>query len=216
MEVEEKEKSKGGRPRGFDRDKAVDIAMRLFWRHGYEGVSIAELTKAIGIAAPSLYAAFGSKEELFAAALARYEQDSAAFDLSKLRGAKSLSQAVRLLLEASIDAVTSPKRERGCMISSGLIACHPDHQALADDLGRRRDAMRKAIGAALRPWVDEKEAQRIARHLAAVMQGISIQARDGASSVELREIVDEVVAGLATRPAAAVSARHRASRSRSN
>ncbi|MBS0518010.1 MAG: helix-turn-helix transcriptional regulator [Proteobacteria bacterium] len=186
--------------------------MRLFWRHGYEGVSVTDLTDAIGIAAPSLYAAFGSKAGLFEEALARYEEGPGAFDLARLHGVTSLEKAVRLLLEASIAAVTHPDRERGCMISSGLIACHPEHQALARDLGKRRDGMREALGRALRPWAGEKEARRMARHLAAVMLGISIQARDGATPAELKEIVEEVVSGLAARRSSTDAPRRQPSR----
>lgn len=192
--------SRGGRPFTFDRDKAVEIAMRLFWRHGYEGVSVEDLTHAIGIAPPSLYAAFGNKAGLFRAALARYEADpGSALDLAGLGDAPSLVAAVRQLLERSVQAVTDPARERGCMVSSGMVACHPGHTVLARELSVRRDRLRQQIGAGLQPWVGETRAPALARHLAAVMQGISIQARDGAAADELQEIVDEVVTGLAAR-----------------
>ncbi|MBC7801095.1 MAG: TetR/AcrR family transcriptional regulator [Gemmatimonadaceae bacterium] len=195
-------KSRGGRPRSFDREQAIETAMRLFWRHGYEGVSIGDLTDAIGIAAPSLYAAFGSKAGLFVEALARYEASAGSFDPAQLGAASSVEDAVRRLLEGGIQAVTAPDRERGCMISSGMIACHPEHEALARDLSRRRGAMRDAIGLALQQWVGARQAAALARYLTAVMQGISIQARDGATAAELQVIVNEVVAGLAARPAA--------------
>ncbi|WP_437363004.1 TetR/AcrR family transcriptional regulator [Inquilinus limosus] len=172
--------------------------MRLFWRHGYEGVSVGDLTKAIGIAPPSLYAAFGSKAGLYREALARYEQGIGAFDATPVGSATSLTEAVRLLLEAAVRAVTHPDRERGCMISSGMIACHPEHASLARDLAARRDAMRESIAHALQPFAGA-EAPRLARHLAAVMQGVSIQARDGSSAAELQEIVEDVVSGVAAR-----------------
>lgn len=193
------EKSRGGRPWSFDREKAVETAMRLFWRHGYEGVSIGDLTKAIGIAPPSLYAAFGSKAGLYQETLNRYEMGIGLLDLAPLGSAASLEEAVRLLLEGAVRAVTHPDRERGCMISSGMIACHPEHAALADDLAKRRDAMRKRFAQAFQPFAGANEAQRLARHLVAVMQGISIQARDGARPEELQEIVEEVVAGVSAR-----------------
>lgn len=173
--------------------------MRLFWRHGYEGVSVSDLTDAIGIAAPSLYSAFGSKAGLFGEALARYEASAGSVDLTELGTATSIEDAVRRLLEGSIQAVTDPMRERGCMVSSGMIACRPEYEALARDLSRRRNALRDAIGLALQPWVGAREAPSLARHLAAVMQGISIQARDGATAAELQVIVKEVVSGLAAR-----------------
>lgn len=190
------DRSRGGRPRSFDRDQAVATAMRLFWRHGYEGVSIADLTGAIGIAAPSLYAAFGSKADLYAEALALYESGMGALDPSLLADAPSLADGVRRLLETSIAAVTDPGRELGCMISSGVVACHRDHAGLARTMAVRRDAMRETLATGLRRWLDDGQAARTARHLAAVMQGISIQARDGASPAELQDIVESVVAGL--------------------
>jgi AcrR family transcriptional regulator len=192
-------KSRGGRPWSFDRDRAVETAMRLFWRHGYEGVSVGDLTKAIGIAPPSLYAAFGSKAGLYREALNRYEESLGSLDMTAVASAATLAEAVRRLLEAAARAVTHPDRERGCMVSSGMIACHPEHAGLARDLAVRRDAMRERIAQALQPFADGDEIRRLARHLAAVMQGISIQARDGASPSELQEIIEDVVAGVAAR-----------------
>lgn len=197
--MEPDEKSRGGRPWSFDRDRAVETAMRLFWRHGYEGVSIGDLTKAIGIAPPSLYSAFGSKAGLYQEALNRYEQSLGSFDVTRIGSATTLAEAVRRLLETAVRAVTHPDRERGCMVSSGMIACHPDHAALARDLAARRDAMRGRIAQALEPFADAEEGRCLARHLVAVMQGISIQARDGVAPAELQEIIDDLVAGVAAR-----------------
>lgn len=177
--------------------------MRLFWRHGYEGVSIGDLTAAIGVAPPSLYAAFGSKAGLYREALGRYEQDFDTLGGSAHDPATSLAAAVRVLLEKAAEAVTDPARERGCLISSGMVACHPDHAPLARDVADRRERMRGRIAAALRPFADDCDTPRLARHLAAVMQGMSIQARDGAGRAELQDIVEEVVAGIAARAAAA-------------
>lgn len=173
--------------------------MRLFWRCGFEGVSVGDLTRAIGIAPPSLYAAFGSKAGIYREALARYEEGVGFLDLSPLRSAATLAQAVRLLLEGAVKSVTNPDRERGCMISSGMISCHPDHEEIAREAAARRGAMHEKIASALEPFTQGEEAYRLARYLAAVMQGMSIQAKDGANSVELQEIVEEVVAGVAAR-----------------
>jgi AcrR family transcriptional regulator len=192
-------KSRGGRPRSFDREKALDIAMRLFWRHGYEVVSIGDLTQAISVAPPSLYSAFGSKAELYHEAIARYEANFCTLDVASLRAAGSLAAAVRLLLEEAVRAVTQPDRESGCMISCGMVTCHPDHAELARDAAFRRNAMRKRIASALASYGGADEIQRMARHLTAVIQGISIQARDGETESELREIVEDVVAGVAAR-----------------
>lgn len=173
--------------------------MRLFWRYGYEGVSIGDLTKEIGIAPPSLYTAFGSKAELYREAVTRYEETLGCLDVASVKSAGSLAEAVRVLLEGAVRAVTDPHLERGCMISSGMIACHPEHTSLARDAAARRDAMRQRIAEALQSFAGADEVRRLARHLAAVMQGISIQARDGREPTELEEIVEDVVAGVAAR-----------------
>lgn len=199
--MSESVKSRGGRPRSFDRDAAVDTAMRLFWRHGYEGVSIGDLTAAIGVAAPSLYSAFGNKAGLYREAITCYEETYGLLDLTPIDAATSLPEAVRLLLEGAIQAVTHPDRERGCMISSGMVACHPDHAVLARDVAGRREAIRERIAQTLGRFGEFDRVSRLARHLAAVMQGISIQARDGVERLQLNEIVEEVIAGVVERDA---------------
>ena len=196
-------KSRGGRPWSFDREAAIETALRLFWRHGYEGVAIGDLTQAIGIAPPSLYAAFGSKAGLYREAVDRYERGFGPCDTATVDAAASLAEAVRLLLENAADSVVHPARERGCLISSGMVACHPDHSALAREVAARRERMRDRIAETLRPFARDHDLARLARHLAAVMQGMSIQARDGATRAELQDIVEEAVAGVAARSRAA-------------
>ena len=197
--MEQGTKSRGGRPWSFDREVAIETAMLLFWRHGYEGVSIGDLTEAIGVAPPSLYAAFGSKAGLYRQALTRYKQTLGCLDVAGIGSAKTLSEAVRLLLEGAVRNVTHRERERGCMISSGLVACHPDHAAIARDAAVLREALRMEIVQALSAFAGDDQVQRLARHLSAVMQGISIQARDGVAPHELQDIVEDVVAGVAAR-----------------
>lgn len=173
------------------------MAMRLFWRHGYEGVSVNDLTAAMGIAAPSLYAAFGNKADLYRAALARYEQISSLDHAPDLARATTLDQAVRHVLTAAVDAVTGRDRERGCMVSDGLVSCAEANSAVAAHLVSRRRAVRRQLAKEFERWVDKGKAQSLARYVAALLQGLSIQARDGASSAELRSIVDIACARLA-------------------
>jgi AcrR family transcriptional regulator len=190
-------KTRRGGPRTFDRAQAVDTAMRLFWRHGYEGVSLNDLTSAIGIAPPSLYAAFGSKAGLYHEALDHYfELPGSVHDIS---GASSLQDAVATLLRRSINAVTAPERERGCMISSGMIECASEHAVLALELAKRRNSMRDMIAESLTRWFDQDRAVALARYLVAILQGLSIQARDGASREELEQVSAEVMKGLQAR-----------------
>lgn len=171
--------------------------MRLFWRHGYEGVSLNDLTAAIGIAPPSLYAAFGSKAGLYREALDRYS--GLPRTLGNLGPADSLYQAVENLLRRAIDAVTDPKGEPGCMISSGMIECGESHVDLARELTERRVLMRETIALALEPWLDQARAASLAHFLVTVLQGISVQARDGTSHNELMQIAGEVLAGIRAR-----------------
>ncbi|MGN8023661.1 TetR/AcrR family transcriptional regulator [Phyllobacterium sp. 22229] len=187
-------KKRRGGPRTFDRDHAVDTAMRLFWRHGYEGVSLNDLTAAIGIAPPSLYAAFGSKAGLYREALDRYSGLPTA--LNNLGQTTSLCETVETLLKNAIEAVTEPGEERGCMISSGMIQCGEDHADLARELAERRGLMRDSIMLKLQPWVDRDRAVSLSRYLVTILQGLSVQARDGASREELKQVAGEVAAGI--------------------
>ena len=190
-------RSRRGGPRTFNRDQAVEIAMRLFWRHGYEGVSVSDLTGAIGIAPPSLYSAFGSKAGLYREALDRYRALPGALD--GLAQARSLDEAVEGLLRGAVSAATDSPHERGCMVSSGMVQCAVEHGDLAQDVASRRVAIRDAIALALSRWVDRPAADTLARYLAAVLQGLSIQARDGASRGELGSVADEAIAGFRAR-----------------
>lgn len=180
----------GGRPRSFDRDQALDVAMRLFWRHGYEGVSVNDLTAALGIAPPSLYAAFGSKADLYRAAVRRYEKLSSFADAPGVADAGTLEEAVRGVLLAGIGSVTGRHRERGCMVSDGLVSCGQASSDLAAHLAGRRLAVRRHLARLFSRWVDKDRARALARYVATLLQGFSIQARDGASPAELRAVVD--------------------------
>src|SRR5271155_5979707 len=87
-----------GRPLGFDPAKALDKALRVFWKHGYEGASLTDLTEAMGINRPSMYAAFGNKEELFRKVLDRYENSAAAYDARGLDEPTARGSINRVLL----------------------------------------------------------------------------------------------------------------------
>lgn len=180
------EPNKGGRPRGFDRDDAIETAMHLFWRYGYEGVSLAMLTEAIGIAPPSLYAAFGSKTGLYREALDRYSA-ATKFTLSRSDDeALPLDEALSHLFDQAIERVTGEQGERGCMVSIGLLFCHPDHVRLSDELTIRRHNMAVRLENDLRHWLPPARCGEAARFLCAVLQGIAVQAKDGATARDLR------------------------------
>jgi TetR/AcrR family transcriptional regulator, copper-responsive repressor len=182
---------KRGRPRAFDRQKALEAALDLFWRQGYEGTSIADLTAAMGITPPSLYAAFGSKELLYGEALDLYAATAGAY------AEKALTEepTARAGLERMLREATAVYAGRGCMLASGALACAPENAEVSADLARRRTTGKKALAARLDQAVAEGELPSdadvggLAAYYAAVIQGLSIQARDGATEKELDAIV---------------------------
>ena len=190
-------KTRRGGPRTFDRAQAVDTAMRLFWRHGYEGVSLNDLTSAIGIAPPSLYAAFGNKAGLYRETLDHYF--GLPGSVQDISAATTLQDSVSTLLHKAIVAVTDPGRELGCMISSGMIESALEHASLSTELAALRNGMRDMIAETLVRWLDHDRAVALARYLVAILQGLSVQARDGASREELEQVSAEVMAGLLAR-----------------
>jgi AcrR family transcriptional regulator len=192
-------KRRRGGPRTFDRAQAVDTAMRLFWRHGYEGVSLNDLTDAIGVAPPSIYTAFGSKAGLYREALDHYFGLPGA--LKDLGDKDSLAETVETLLDKAVDAVVNPAGERGCMVSSGMLQSAAEHSELSKELADRRRDMRDVIAQTLQRWLDDDRAASLARYIVVVLQGLSVQARDGATREELEQVTKEVVAGVrATMP----------------
>ena len=185
-----------GRPRGFDREAALKIALRLFWQHGYEGVSIARLTEVMGIAAPSLYAAFGSKEALYRAALDLYRENHAAPAIRAFQQDGPIRDKVEDMLRGSVQAATDPNHPSGCMLSTGLLFCGSEHASLAATVSELRAERLKAIGDRLQRAVDAgdlapaTDVHALARYLSALMNGIAVQARDGATASDLHAMVD--------------------------
>src|SRR4051812_27555782 len=135
---------KRGRPRAFDPDAALDRALEVFWRKGYEGASLPDLTEAMGINRPSLYAAFGNKEELFRKVLDRYAQGPAGYIGEATKEPKARTVFERLL-ERSAELLTDPKNPRGCLLVQGALACGDSHEAIRQELASRRATGEAAI-----------------------------------------------------------------------
>jgi AcrR family transcriptional regulator len=182
-----------GRPREFDVDQALDRALLVFWRNGYEGTTLADLTRAMGINRPSLYAAFGSKEELFRKALDRYAEGPAAC-LRKALDEPTARAVARRLLDAAIEVVTDRRNPRGCLMVQGALACGDAAESVRRELVARRLAHEAAIRARFERAlacgdlpVDAHPAD-LARYIVAVIQGIAVQAASGASRAQLRRV----------------------------
>ena len=170
--------------------------MHLFWRHGYEGVTLNMLTGAMGIAPPSLYATFGSKAGLFREAVARYARQSGLMPMGQDGGQSTLDAALAGFFHRAIDWITGPDGGRGCMISSGLLAAHPDNEELRDELAKLRREMAADLEDQLREWLSPDRAGIAASFVCMTLQGLSVQARDGASAEALRAMADLARAGV--------------------
>jgi AcrR family transcriptional regulator len=183
---------KTGRPLSFDRDAALRAAMLLFWRHGYESTSLADLTHAMGITPPSLYAAYGDKKRLFLAAVDVYANGPQnAHQI--IRQAGSARDAAQGMLMAAAVGYTGADTPPGCLLATGAISC----SASARDVQQALAAIRLGITQALAQRMAAEgimQAQTRAAHVMAVIQGLSTLARDGGTRDELLAVVDMTMA----------------------
>jgi AcrR family transcriptional regulator len=168
--------------------------METFWRLGYEGASIADLTAEMGITPQSLYAAFRSKAELYREALALYRKTSGASLATMLAEAPSVSAAFERLLEERARLFTQPGRPHGCMISAAILTCACENAPIADHLRELRLGGLEGFRAALERGKESGEfradldVDALARFLAAIVEGMAVQARDGASETDLEPL----------------------------
>lgn len=182
-----------GRPRSFDTDKALDEAMEVFWRHGYDGASLAMLTKAMGIKPPSLYAAFGSKEGLLKAALDRYAERRSTHMRYVLAGATAREVAERFLTSIA-ESHTDPANPPGCLLVQGGLACGEGSENIPFELASRRaqseTELRERFAAAQRDGDLGASADpaALARFLSTVASGMGVLASSGADREALREV----------------------------
>ncbi|MEJ1933235.1 TetR/AcrR family transcriptional regulator [Nostoc sp. NIES-2111] len=187
-----------GRPRGFDRDAALRKALQLFWARGYEGVSIEDLTSAIGISRPSLYAAFGDKRTLFQEVVGLYEASEGQAVVEILSAPVDTRTAVRRLLFTAADTYTrgGPCRGLGCLVNTGLLGHALENEDVAVLLRGRRQLAREALAARITAGAEGGDVpagadpEALASFFAAVLQGMAIQARDGASCRALQSVAE--------------------------
>jgi AcrR family transcriptional regulator len=198
MKLESEPRARG-RPRSFDREAALDAAMMLFWRQGFEGTSLFDLTAAMGIRPASLYAAFGSKEALFREALTRYRSGVGSGLPRILNGAATGRAAIRLLLEGAAATVTRRSQPRGCMIVLSALHGFAEMGDLDRELQRCRAEDKEMILERLKKSVADGELPSgsdpvaMAAFYMAILQGMSVQARDGATRAALMAIADQAM-----------------------
>ena len=179
------------RPRNFDEDEALEAAMRLFWTHGYEGTSLSDLTEAMGMNRPSLYATFGNKEALFRRSVERYLTGPGAAIGAALE-LPSAREVVVELLRIYAEAPSEPGRPLGCLLVNGALRCGHEAAPVRDELARDRLAavvgLRKRLERAQREGdlpKDESPAD-LAFYVWTVLQGMAVQATTGATPAQLR------------------------------
>jgi AcrR family transcriptional regulator len=189
---------KPGRPLSFDRDAALEKAMYLFWQQGYEGTSLSELTREMGISPPSLYAAFGDKKQLFFAAIERYMNTSEASP-DAIRDAPTAREAVENVLRTAAISHTQRGCPPGCLLVSGAVNLSSASQDVRDEVARIRGKVEKVLRDRIKRGIQDGElpAQTDAAALAAfyisITQGMSMQAQDGAKRERLFEIADNAM-----------------------
>ena len=198
-----------GRPRAFDRDQALELALDVFWRKGYEGASLSDLTEAMGINPPSLYAAFGNKEALFCTALDRYMERHEEV-LREVLARPKARDAIAALLNRSAESLTDKSTPPGCLLVHGIAGAGDHAKCIRDELCKRRAANEKMIRKRLKRAKAEgdlptdADPAALSRYIATVSEGMAVQAAGGATRAELRRIVETAMAAW---PNAAAGAR---------
>ncbi len=177
-----------GRPRGFNREDALRQAMEVFWALGYEGATLIDLQQAMGgITAPSFYAAFGSKEELFREAVELYSKTLGVPMMKALAEEPTARASIEALLQAAVESFCKPGKPRGCLLVLGAMNSMPANKSVQDHLRGLRARRRKVIQQRLQRGVAEGELpsgldlSALASFCTTLVDGLAIQARDGAT-----------------------------------
>lgn len=186
-----------GRPRSFDRQEALCAALRVFRERGYEGTSMADLQQALGgLSPPSLYSAFGSKEEFFKEAVDLYRKRIGDKLARAVEAARDTKAAIEAMLRSAVTSTTEPGEPRGCLIVQGAIVCSPSSEGVEQYLHELRLETHRIVSARLKAGVADgdipagADVTALASFYTTLLHGIAIQARDGASRASLLAAVD--------------------------
>jgi AcrR family transcriptional regulator len=187
-----------GRPRAFDPDEALDKALRVFWAKGYEGASMTDLTEAMGINKPSLYAAFGNKESLFRKALERYSKGPGAY-VPKALEAPTAKEVAEKLLDGAAWVLGNPANPGGCLTIQGALVCGDEAAAVKTELMSLRSGTFEAMarrfeqGKQAGEFHSDVDTARLARYVSAVIQGMSVQSASGATYEDLKGVAEQAM-----------------------
>jgi AcrR family transcriptional regulator len=192
---------KMGRPREFNEDAAVDAAMRVFWEKGYEGTSLDDLTQVMQINRSSLYSTFGDKESLFRRVIVRYQSGPLCFLPNALAepGARAVVEA---LLRSTVKFLVDPSHPRGCLSLQGGMACGSGNedvqQAMVDWRSQGLLQLRKRMqrAKAERDLPKHVDPNDLARLVMILMNGLSVQAVNGATQAEMNRAVTLILKSL--------------------
>lgn len=193
--IAHREPRKVGRPLSFDRDAALEQAMRLFWLHGYEGTSLAALTRAMGVTPPSIYTAYGDKRALFREAVGRYLARPLTPD-EIIAEAPTARAAASGLIHGAAVAFTGVDTPPGCLLASSAIACSGEAADVRDELAAIRRGVEASLRARLARGITEGElaadtdVETLAAYVTTIIQGLSTLARDGASRAKLTGVAE--------------------------
>jgi AcrR family transcriptional regulator len=194
-----------GRPRVFDEEQALDAALGLFWRSGYQGASLAELTHAMGINKPSLYAAFGNKEQLYLKVLERYREQQLMRHAEAMAGEPDLKQAMRVFLRSVATMLTAPELPGGCMVVNSAVAC--DNAAIPrsvvaaigktieqSSLGLLKERLQDELRQRNLP--QDTSIEKLADYFTAIMCGMAVMAKVGVTKARLFDTIEQALGAL--------------------
>lgn len=184
-----------GRPRKFEEEQALDTALRLFWRHGYEGTPISALAQAMGLTVPSVYNAFGNKESLFMKAVDRYDHYSASL-YEEAFAKTSAREVARGILMGEVDLVSGGSTPEGCLMIQGALATGPESEAVQQAMAKLRRQAEADVAARFEQFQKAGQlpqgwsAKALAGYVITVATGMAVQAKSGASRQELIDVAD--------------------------
>ncbi len=187
-----------GRPREFDVDEALERAVDVFWRQGYEGTTLENLTDAMRISRPSLYAAFGNKEGTFRQAIGRYARVEMSY-IDEALAMPTAREVAEHYLRSNVVAITLPGRPPGCLSIQGGLSGHPGDQRIVEFLNASRSSGEARFVQRFKEAIDEgdlpatEDPVELARYLATVSAGLAVQASGGASRDDLMKTAERAL-----------------------